>query len=247
MNVFEFAWSSTRCWALEDRFECSPGTHVPFRAVGVQSQRQQMARNRGGWPFFGPRSWGIMGDSHPNTHKKTSNQSKQRFHEIPWDSEIFFVIERLMTNLIDWFIDWLTFSLIGQLTDWRTKAMTAQMSRPAQEGLQKIKELWLASFKKAWRIWVDMLFTVDGSHGVSMGYPWLGGQEAPTEDTWLELLRRYQAAETLGPVLVPIHQDPIGSKFEPYPSESWKPLNLACNGQVAFRSRAFTSSFFIQM
>jgi hypothetical protein len=54
-----------------------------------------------------------------------------------------------------------------------------------------------------------MLFTVDGSHGISMTW-WTGGPygrhlvgiaEAP-----------HQAAETLGPVLVtPIHKDPLGS------------------------------------
>lgn len=165
MNVFEFAWSSTRCWALEDRFECSPGTHVPFRAVGVQSQRQQMARNRGGWPFFGPRSWGIMGDSHPNTHKKTSNQSKQRFLEIP----------RFFSWLSDWWLTWLTDLLIDWpfhwLANWRTEELKPWQHRwvvlPRRACRRSRNCGWRLSKRPGGYEWICCSQLM-----APMGYPW---------------------------------------------------------------------------
>jgi len=222
-----------------------PGDSCPIPRSGcpVSTSTDGQKQRRVGaffWPEKVGGSWGIRIRTPikkpPNSNQ--SNQSKQRFHEIPWDSEIFFVIERLMTNLIDW----LTFSLIGQLT----------------EELKPWQHSWVVLPRRAcrrsrncgWR-----LSKRPGGYAVhSWWLPWdihdlvdrRPLRKTPGWNCWGAPPSCWNARACAGDSN-PQRSIRIRVKFEPYPLEPWKPLNLACNGQVAFRSRAFTSSFFIQM
>ena len=182
-------------------------------------------------------SWGIRIRTPIKKPATRASRDSMRFLEIP----------RFFSWLSDWWLTWLTDLLIDWpfhwLANWRTEELKPWQHRwvvlPRRACRRSRNCGWRLSKRPGGYEW-DMLFTVDGSHGVSMGYPWLGWTGGPYGrhlgwNCWGDT----KLLNTLGPVLVPIHQDPIGSKFEPYPSESWKPLNLACNGQVAFRSRAF--------